>query len=130
MFRAALMSRSWSAPQALHSHCLIPRPATPFGPVRLVQHEQVWVENASLICSNHTPASAHLYCSMVRNALQPASSTDFAMPVCARAEAFTLPTKMAPYSRASAVLNLCSASLRRLAIFACKALTLRFLFAR
>jgi hypothetical protein len=40
---------------------------------------------------------------MVRNALQPASSTDFAIRVFASAEAFTLPMKMAPYFCTSAV---------------------------
>ena len=118
MFFAALMSRSCSVPQTLHRHPLIPRPATPFGPVMLPQHEQVWVEYASLTSSNHTPASSHLYCSMVRNALQPASNTNFAIRVFARPAAFTSPMKIAPYSLMSWVLSLCSASLRRFAILA------------
>src|SRR5258706_10313276 len=118
MFLAALTSRSCSTPHTSHVQALIPRPATPFGPVRLAQHEQVWVENASLTSSNHTPASAHLYCSMVRNALQPASSTDLANRVLARAEAFTLPTKIAPLALTKRVLSLCNKSLRRFAILA------------
>lgn len=118
MFFAALMSRSCSTPHIAHRHALIPRPATPFGPVRLRQHEQVWVEYASSTSSNHTPASSHLYDSMVRNALQPASSTLFAMLVFARLDAFTSPMKIAPYPRTSWVLSLCSASLRRALILA------------
>ena len=40
---------------------------------------------------------------MVRDALQHASSTDCAARVCARVEAFTLPTKIARYCYTSAV---------------------------
>jgi hypothetical protein len=35
---------------------LLPRPFRPFGPVRLVQPLQIWVEYASLTSSNQTPA--------------------------------------------------------------------------
>src|ERR1700756_1892228 len=107
MFWAALRSRSCVRSHAPHVHSLIPSPATPFGPVREPQHEQVWEENASSTSSNHTPASAHLYCSMVRNDDQPASSTDLPCRARARVWAFTLPTKMAPYSRTSRVLSWC-----------------------
>src|ERR1700730_1883429 len=79
------------------AHSALPSPYSKifpaFGPARLLHTLQVWVENASSTSSNHAPASAHLYSSMVRNALQPASSTDLASRVFARAEAFTLPTK-------------------------------------
>jgi hypothetical protein len=67
-----------------------------FGAGAASTHAAGWVENASSTSANHTPASAHLYCSMVRNALQPASSTDLACRVFTRAEAFTLTTKSAP----------------------------------
>lgn len=80
----------------VQAHPLNPRLTTPFGPVRKPQQEQVWVENASSISSNHSPAQSHLYCSMVWNALQPASSVDFVIRVFARPDAFTLPMKIAP----------------------------------
>src|SRR5512132_1286152 len=101
MFVAALTSRWCVVPHSLQVHSSVgsvirlPRPSKPCGPVRFLQQLQVWVEYASWTSSNHTPATSHLYCSMVRNALQPASRTDFAWFVFARAEAFTLPTKMA-----------------------------------
>jgi hypothetical protein len=104
MFLAALMSRSCELPHSQQVHSLIRKPATPFGPVLLWQDEQVTVEYASLTSSNHTPASAHLYLSMVRNIDQPASITDFACRVWARRFAFTLPTKTAPCLRTSLVL--------------------------
>src|SRR5487761_2558547 len=105
MFLAALRSRSCKVPHCGQSHSLIPRPSWPLGPVRLLHTLQVWVENASLTSSNHTPALSPLYLSMVRNAPQPASSTDLALLVLASACAFTLPTKIAPYRLTSWVLN-------------------------
>src|SRR5258708_39057235 len=87
MLCAALMSRSCSALQA-HLHSLIRRPSRPEEPVRFLQTLQVTVEYAST-SPNHTQASSHLYCSMVRNALQPASNIDLAIRVLARPEAFT-----------------------------------------
>src|SRR5258708_13182467 len=113
-----LTLRSWIAPQTVHCHLPIPRSFRPLGPARLLHLLQVWVENASSTSSNHTPASAHLYSSMVRNALQPASSTDLASRVLARAEAFTLPTKIAPLAFPRRVLSLSKQSLLRLPIFA------------
>src|SRR5260370_22098009 len=99
MFFAALTSRSWTAPHLPQVHSLIPRPAIPLGPLRVLHAEQVWVENASLTSANVAPAKSHLYRSIVRNADQPASSTDLACGVFASAPAFTLPTKIAWCSR-------------------------------
>src|SRR5258708_39742694 len=110
--------RSWIAPHTVHGHPPIPRSFRPLGPARLLHTLQVWVENASSTSSNHTPASAHLYSSMVRNVLQPASSTDLSSRVLARADAFTLPTKIAPLALTRRVLSLCKKSFRRLAILA------------
>src|SRR5271156_2704865 len=115
---AALTLRSWTASHTVHCHPLIPRSFRPLGPARLLHLLQVWVENASSTSSNHTPASAHLYSSMVRNVLHPASSTDLASRVLARAEAFTLPTKIPPLALTRRVLSLCKKSLRRFAILA------------
>ena len=50
---------------------------------------------------------------MVRNALQPASFTDLASRVFARPEAFTLPTKRAPFVLTRRVLSLWCAVKRR-----------------
>ena len=99
MFFAAFTSRSWLVPQARQVHSLIRKPALPFGlSQRELQHEHVWVVYASLTSSNYTPALSHLYLSMVRNAVQLASITDFASLVFAKPFAFTLPTKMAAWS--------------------------------
>ena len=44
MFRAALTSRSWVAPQSEHSQCLTPSAPIPFGLLSGItpQHEHVW----------------------------------------------------------------------------------------
>src|SRR6202451_553596 len=84
---AALTLRSWTVSHTGHCHPLVPRSFRPSGPARLLHTLQVWVENASSTSANHTPASAHLYRSMVRKALQPASSTDLACRVLASGEA-------------------------------------------
>src|SRR3982074_3102023 len=102
MFFAALTSRSWTVPQP-QIHALIPRPAVPLGPQRALHAEQVWVENASLTSANVAPAKSHLYRSIVRNADQPASSTDLACGVLTSAEALTLPTKLGSTARTTAV---------------------------
>src|SRR5258708_12189737 len=94
MFFAALTSRSWTAPHLPQVHSLIPRPAIPLGPLRTLHAEQVWVENASLTSANVAPAKSHLYRSIVRNADQPASSTDLACGVFASAAALTFPTNI------------------------------------
>src|ERR1700731_4833938 len=103
MFFAAFTLRSCTAPQSLQAHALIPRPAIPLGPLRESHAEQVWVENASLTSANVAPAKSHLYRSIVRNADQPASSTDLACRVLARAEAFTFPTNILSYPRTKRV---------------------------
>src|SRR5260370_13689585 len=105
MFFAALTSRSWTVPHSPQVHSLIPRPAIPFGPLRVRHAEQVWVENASLISANVTPAKSHLYLSIVRNADQPASSTDLACGVLTSAEALTLPINIVSYPRTRRVEN-------------------------
>src|SRR5258708_18111916 len=110
--------RSWIAPHTVHGHPPIPRSFRPLGPARLLHTLQVCVKNAWSTSSNHTPASAHLYSSMVRNVLQLASSTDLACRVLARAEGFTLPTKIAPLDFTNLVLSLCKKSFRRFAILA------------
>ena len=102
LFLAALTSRWCPVPHSLQIHSLTRRPSKPFGPTRLLRLQD-WVEYASLTSSNYTPARSHLYGSMVRNALQPASKTDLASFGFARAEAFTSPTKMTPYTWTSRV---------------------------
>jgi hypothetical protein len=54
--QAAFVSRSCNAPHEPHVHCLIPGPVLPFGLLAgmVPQHEQVWVENASLTSANTT----------------------------------------------------------------------------
>src|SRR5882724_9085560 len=127
MFFAALTSRSWTVPHSQQDHALIPRPAIPFGPLRELHAEQVWVENASLTSANVAPAKSHLYRSIVRKADQPASSTDLACGVFASAEALTLPTKMVLYPRTRRVENWCRESFLRFAILAWIARTRSFL---
>ena len=87
MFFAAFRSRSWVTPHSTQVHSLIPRPALPLGLLLgfALQHEQVWVVFASSTISNHTPAFAHLYLSMVFNLPQLASKTDLASLVFAKA---------------------------------------------
>src|ERR1700730_6122994 len=99
MIFAAFTLRSCTAAHSLQVHALIPRPAIPLGPLRESHAEQVWVENASLTSANVAPAKSHLYRSIVRNADQPASSTDLARGVFASAEAFTFPTNIVSYAR-------------------------------
>ena len=79
--------------------------------------------------NSYTPLS-HLYSSIVFSWPQPASITDLALLVFAMARGETLPTTISPPRVASSLVNLCSASLRRLAIFACIVLTGAFLPAR
>src|SRR3546814_9175406 len=63
MLRAALTSRSWTAPQSLHSHSLIPRPAIPFGleGARVPHSEQVWVLIRSETSRYRPPCVSALY---------------------------------------------------------------------
>jgi hypothetical protein len=94
------------------------------------QHEQVWVENASLTSANTTHCLMALYLSCVLNVVHAASCTDFAIPVFASAFAFTLPTKIAACAFTSALVSLWIASLRWFAILAWIAFTRRFFLAR
>src|SRR5450432_3530972 len=105
MFLAAFTLRSCTVPHSLQVHSLIPRPAIPLGPLHASHAEQVWVENASSTSANAAPAKSHLYRSIVRNADQPASSTDLACGVFASAEAFTFPTIIVSYLRTTRVEN-------------------------
>src|SRR3546814_20932264 len=63
MLRAALTSRSWTAPQWLHSHSLIPRPAIPFGleGCRVPHSDQVWVIIRSESSRYRPPSISDLY---------------------------------------------------------------------
>src|SRR5450631_1083218 len=48
ILRAELISRSCETPHSVHIQLLIPRSATPFGPVLPLQNEQIREENDSL----------------------------------------------------------------------------------
>src|SRR3546814_9139078 len=80
MLRAALTSRSWTAPQSLHSHSLIPRPAIPFGLEggRVPHSEQVWVLIRSETSRYRPPCISALYESIRLKPDHPASRTLFA----------------------------------------------------
>src|SRR3546814_11033871 len=80
MLRAALTSRSWTAPQSLHSHSLIPRPAIPFGLEggRVLHSEQVWVLIRYETSRYRPPCISALYESIRLKPYHPASRTLFA----------------------------------------------------
>ena len=97
MFRAALASRSWSAPHSAHTHRLTTSMPRPEGPVRaphLLHAREVFL---SLTTLTLLPACLPLYCSCVLNIPQPASSTDLAIRVLASFGLLTSPTTMNSY---------------------------------
>src|SRR5947209_7742758 len=81
MFRAALTSRSCSAPQAEQHHRLTTSCLGPLGPLRHPQLEQARVVNRSLTMTTDLPACSPLYCSICLSIPQPLSSTAFAIRV-------------------------------------------------
>ena len=118
MFWPALVSLSCRVPQPSHTHDLTRRPCSPLGPPRAPHTEQVWVLYRSFVATNRAPRRmAVLYESIERNADQPASRTDFAIRVRARAALFTSPTQIRAFSLAMRVLVTCRKCRRWAAIF-------------
>src|SRR5450631_3076803 len=60
ILRAELISRSCETPHSEHIQLLIPRSATPFGPVLPLQDEQTREENDSLTSSYQAPCAVAL----------------------------------------------------------------------
>ena len=104
MFFAALTSRSWTAPHAVHCHA---RTCSGFEPPLTPHDEQTWLVGSNRpILRNWRPYSFALYSSMETNADQPASCTDFASLVRARPFTARSSTVTAWFSRMIAVDNL------------------------
>src|SRR3954447_5656027 len=107
MFREALVSRSCRTPQPEHTQLLTPRSFSPLGPLRVWHAEQTWELYRSSVSTNRAPCLRALYRSIERSALQPASRTDFAIFVRARAALFTSPTQIRALARTMRVLVSC-----------------------
>ena len=118
MFLAALTSRSWTVPHAVH--CQVADAAAAWGrPSPRTRSTPGWSARTGRLCGTAGRTAAALYSSMVTNADQPASWTDLASRVRARPLTDKSSTVTAWFSRMTLVESLWWKSRRASATCAC-----------